>query len=91
MLWGKANGARRVVRGGSWNNNEDNVRAAYRNRNNTDNRNDNQGFRVALSPQLSPILAGNAVRLLLTPEWAAAEVRELAWLSPVRSRCAPGK
>jgi hypothetical protein len=35
-----------VVRGGSWNNNDDNVRAAYRNRNDNINHNDNLGFRV---------------------------------------------
>ncbi len=38
---------RRVVRGGSWNNNPDNLRSANRNRNPTDNRNNNLGFRVA--------------------------------------------
>jgi retron-type reverse transcriptase len=37
---------RRVVRGGSWNNNPENLRAANRNRNTTDNRNNNLGFRV---------------------------------------------
>ena len=37
----------RVVRGGSWNNNPRNLRAAYRNRNTTGNRNNNSGFRVA--------------------------------------------
>jgi hypothetical protein len=38
----------RVVRGGSWNNdNPDNFRAANRNNNHPDNRNDNQGFRCA--------------------------------------------
>ncbi len=36
-----------VVRGGSWNNNPDNLRSANRNRNTTDNRNNNLGFRVA--------------------------------------------
>jgi hypothetical protein len=38
---------RRVVRGGSWNNNPENLRSANRNRNTTDNRNNNLGFRVA--------------------------------------------
>jgi RNA-directed DNA polymerase len=38
---------RRVVRGGSWNNNPQNLRSANRNRNTTDNRNNNLGFRVA--------------------------------------------
>ena len=37
---------RRVVRGGSWNNNPQNLRAANRNRNTTDNRNNNLGFRL---------------------------------------------
>ena len=42
--------ARRVVRGGSWNNNHRNARAAYRNNNHPDNRNNNLGFRVVLAP-----------------------------------------
>jgi RNA-directed DNA polymerase len=37
---------RRVLRGGSWNNNPRNLRSANRNRNTTDNRNNNNGFRV---------------------------------------------
>ncbi|MBM4387842.1 MAG: SUMF1/EgtB/PvdO family nonheme iron enzyme [Deltaproteobacteria bacterium] len=36
-----------VLRGGSWNNNTDNLRASNRNRNEPDNRNNNNGFRVA--------------------------------------------
>lgn len=36
----------RVLRGGSWNNNARNVRAACRNHNSPDNRNDNIGFRL---------------------------------------------
>ena len=35
-----------MVRGGSWNNNQNNARAAYRNNNHPDNRNNNIGFRV---------------------------------------------
>jgi formylglycine-generating enzyme required for sulfatase activity len=38
---------RRVLRGGSWNNEPENMRSANRNRNDTDNRNDNIGFRLA--------------------------------------------
>lgn len=41
--------SRRVIRGGSWNNKPRNVRSANRNRNNTDNRNNNVGFRLAQS------------------------------------------
>ncbi|MGQ9614527.1 MAG: SUMF1/EgtB/PvdO family nonheme iron enzyme [Chloroflexus sp.] len=36
-----------VLRGGSWNNNRDNARCAYRNDNNPDNDNDNWGVRLA--------------------------------------------
>jgi len=39
---------RRVLRGGAFNNNQRNVRCAYRNHNNTNNRNDNNGFRVVV-------------------------------------------
>ena len=42
----RANGSR-VVRGGSWNDQARNVRAAYRNWNHPENRNDNLGFRCA--------------------------------------------
>jgi hypothetical protein len=35
-----------VVRGGAFNNNDRNVRCAYRNNNDPNNRNDNNGFRV---------------------------------------------
>jgi hypothetical protein len=43
-----------VLRGGSWNNNENNLRSANRNNNNPDNRNDNIGFRCAVSPIMFP-------------------------------------
>ncbi|MBI3915296.1 MAG: SUMF1/EgtB/PvdO family nonheme iron enzyme [Chloroflexi bacterium] len=45
---------RKILRGGAWNNNQDNARCANRNRNNPHNRNNNVGFRVAESG--SPIL-----------------------------------
>jgi len=38
-----------AVRGGSWNNNAQNVRSANRNRNTATNRNNNLGFRLAQS------------------------------------------
>ncbi|MBI1918350.1 MAG: SUMF1/EgtB/PvdO family nonheme iron enzyme [Planctomycetes bacterium] len=41
---------RRVLRGGSWNNNPRNCRCANRNDNAPDNRNNNIGFRVVLRP-----------------------------------------
>ena len=40
-------GERRVLRGGSWNNNGRNARSAQRNDNTPDNRNNNIGFRLA--------------------------------------------
>lgn len=39
----------RVIRGGSWNNKPENLRASNRNRNTTDNRNNNLGFRLVQS------------------------------------------
>ncbi len=47
---------RRVLRGGSWINNPENARAANRNRNNPDNRDNNRGFRVVLSAHISPAI-----------------------------------
>lgn len=45
-----------MLRGGSWNNNANRVRSAYRNNNTPDNRNNNVGFRCARSP--SAVSAG---------------------------------
>lgn len=44
-----AKGVKRALRGGSWINNADNCRCAYRNGNHPDNRNQNIGFRLASS------------------------------------------
>jgi retron-type reverse transcriptase len=49
-----------VLRGGAFNNNQRNVRCAYRNRNNPNNRNDNIGFRVVVAHDFLP--AGTARR-----------------------------
>jgi hypothetical protein len=38
-----------TLRGGSWNNNARNARAAYRNNNRPDNFNNNNGFRLVLA------------------------------------------
>ena len=43
-------GSRRVIRGGSWNNEPRNVRCANRNNNEPANRNNNVGFRLVRSP-----------------------------------------
>lgn len=47
MEAGRKGAANRVIRGGAWNNEARNVRAAYRNHNDPANRNDNLGFRCA--------------------------------------------
>ena len=70
----------RVLRGGSWNNNPDNCRAAYRNRNAPANRNNNYGFwcvfrlhgrgRLARNPRMTgfrPGQRGCVVVLILIP------------------------
>jgi len=46
--FGPSASAPRAVRGGGWNNPASNARAGYRNRNEPDNRNNNQGFRVVV-------------------------------------------
>ncbi|MFP4349190.1 MAG: SUMF1/EgtB/PvdO family nonheme iron enzyme [Desulfococcaceae bacterium] len=46
-------GSARVLRGGAYNNNSDNLRCAYRNRNNPNNRNDNIGFRCVCAHNFS--------------------------------------
>jgi hypothetical protein len=48
LVRGRAN-SHRVLRGGAFNNNERNVRCAYRNRNEPDERNNNIGFRVVVA------------------------------------------
>jgi Sulfatase-modifying factor enzyme 1 len=61
---------RRVLRGGSWNNKPENLRSANRNRNNTDNRNNNIGFRVASTPSCrSFCVHGRAGRAEVRPGW----------------------
>ena len=65
------------MRGGSFNNNQRNVRAAVRNRNTLNNRNDNNGFRVGVSAHFSR-------RVHISPEmssgygWATEALRESA-------------
>ncbi|TDJ00213.1 MAG: hypothetical protein E2O76_05435 [Caldithrix sp.] len=62
------------MRGGSWNNNAENLRCSERNNNNPDNRNNNNGFRV-VRPQSCPP-ACNWCSFLMpvfhgTPDWCS--------------------
>ena len=63
--WGLVEQTSRVLRGGSWNNdNPDNFRCANRNDNDPDNRNHNNGFRVSSTiPCQSPDLYGGQERV----------------------------
>jgi hypothetical protein len=66
------------VRGGSWNNPQNNARCAYRNRNEPDNFNNNLGFRVVLSHDILPDQQRCTLRLI---NWPAVEVEN--WRSPI--------
>ena len=66
----------RVLRGGSWNNNNrDNVLSSNRNNNDPDNRNENIGFRAVVE-------AGSGRKVVNAPKHR----RDLAWLDRLRQR-----
>lgn len=50
------------LRGGSWNNNQDNARAVYRNNNNPNIRNNNIGFRLVVRPTPLSLFNGHSPR-----------------------------
>ena len=60
QAWGQVH---QMLRGGGWNNNANNVRAANRNNDNPDNRNDNIGFRCVGGALPGAFLAGQVRRL----------------------------
>lgn len=64
-------GSFRGLGGGSWNNNENNLRSFNRNNNNPDNENNNIGFRVA-----SPWKANGGVGFESTPPGPGPESGE---------------
>jgi hypothetical protein len=73
------------LRGGAFNNNQRNVRCAYRNNRNPHNRNDNNGFRVVVAAHFSLRAlrpAGNVARLLA---WRPRHNREKARPVPGRA------
>ena len=61
-----------TLRGGSWNNDASNARAAYRNNNRWDNRNNNIGFRLALSVRDDPSRLASKRARALSPESVTA-------------------
>jgi len=88
-----------VVRGGSWNNNEDNCRSSNRNRNNTSNTYNNNGFRCCLVPLacLSSVDEGSPKRAPGSPDlcpavqaWAQIE-RSFGGASSFRANVPPGR
>ena len=46
-------GSNRVIRGGNWGNDAQNCRVSYRNHNSPEDRNNNIGFRLVVSSQLT--------------------------------------
>ena len=72
-----------MVRGGSWNNNARNARSAYRNQNEPDNVNSNQGFRLCLSS-----MNGGPWRRPVT--WTRRRVPFRAITAPWTNRKTPG-
>jgi len=83
-LAGLAGSVARVLRGGAYNNEDSNLRCAYRNNNNPNNRNDNIGFRVVcvashasqLKSEQACLYAQvrNAFHLRMTAETAHGEI-----------------
>ena len=68
-----------MLRGGSFNNNQRNVRVSYRNNNNPNNRNNNIGFRlVAHAFRPTGNAMGRRCVSLLKPPKTQVEVRETA-------------
>jgi len=63
-------GANRVIRGGSWNSNARNVRAAYRNWNHPADRNDNLGLRLARAQERVGRPAPDQTGVASGPWWA---------------------
>jgi len=84
-LWvGPGQQVRRVLRGGAFNNEERNVRCAARNRNNPNNWNRNNGFRLVASHDFPgrPEMPGGVQALC---PLCRAEARKTAWLGPGRA------
>ncbi|MCP4379008.1 MAG: SUMF1/EgtB/PvdO family nonheme iron enzyme [bacterium] len=80
-------GSNRVIRGGDWNNDAGNCRAAYRNDNDPGNRNDNIGFRLLSTRRVAggPCLRMRFARIRLCPGHAPAPIPAIGQIDPRRS------
>ncbi|MBA3945515.1 MAG: SUMF1/EgtB/PvdO family nonheme iron enzyme [Herpetosiphonaceae bacterium] len=76
-------GGSRRKRGGSWNNNPINLRAANRNNNSPDNRNNNVGFRLATHPAC-PAKCHIATCEVVPPNLERCELRSRSWRCPAK-------
>ncbi len=75
-LWGHDHkGTKRVLRGGSWNNNARNTRSAYRNNAHPDNRDNNIGLRLARAQPGAgePLLTRSRSRPRASGSWRKAK------------------
>ncbi|NGZ59029.1 MAG: hypothetical protein CV081_00825, partial [Nitrospira sp. LK265] len=84
--WLEANAGdcgRRMIRGGSWNNKPDNLRVSNRNRNTTDNRNNNIGFRLVQSARTASSRPGTG--LFMDRSGVVAGVHEPVSRSPAKA------
>jgi hypothetical protein len=79
----------RVLRGGSWNNHARNLRAAVRNRNAPDNRNNNLGLRLASPPERPRAAVPPVLRLPMRRVWRRVIMRAVPGSagSPGRKAC----
>ena len=76
MEVGRHPAAPRVIRGGSWNDDARNIRAAYRNHNDPANRNDNLGFRCARAHERGGNSAPEQACLQGSPRSRAGEPKQ---------------
>lgn len=75
-----------MLRGGAFNNNQNNVRCAYRNNNHPNNHNNTVGFRVVVhTPIRTPELRGGLVAFS-----AEAKDRRRGWFLAALATCRPG-
>jgi hypothetical protein len=80
----------RAIRGGNWNNTENNLRSSNRNNNTPTNSNNNIGFRVARPVSAPPVQSGGAPQQKLPARTAASQIEE-GMPQPCRVQGPPGR